>query len=105
MQNFPLIALALVCVWLIVTPRIRTGILITTGLGMLCAGLLALMDDFSFNDRAIRFQLWGIGLIAAGFVWRYALRPLWLKLAMQGRRAHAGAKWFGFERRGERRSK
>lgn len=104
MQNFPLIALALVCLWLIVEPRVHTGILISAGLGALAIGLLALVDDSASSTRAIDLTFWGLTSVVMGLAWRYAVRPLWLRLAMRGRCAHACAKFFGFERRGERRS-
>lgn len=104
MQNFSTIVLVLVCVWLIVTPRYHTGVVITAGLGSLACGLLAGLDDSVFGDRASHLQLGGLLLIVWGLAWRLALRPGWLSLSMRWGKAHAFGRLWGIERREQRRS-
>lgn len=99
-----LVLLALVCLWLIVTPRYHTGVAITAGLGSLVCGVLASLDESAFGDRAARLQLAGVFAIAWGLMWRMVLRPLWLSLSMRWSKVHAFGRLWGVERRHQRRS-
>ena len=87
------------CLWLIVSPSIKTGICITTGLWLLATGNVANIDPDALVLRAYQLRLWGVLLILWGVIWMFLLRPAWLRLSMKWRAAHAGAKWFGLEHR------
>lgn len=87
------------CIWLITTPRVHTGILITAGLVLIACGNLGMMDQFSFTVRAYELRTEGMALIAWGLFWRLAALPWWRKnLADQGF-ARALARHVGVDRR------
>ncbi|MEY5097290.1 MAG: hypothetical protein RJA36_9 [Pseudomonadota bacterium] len=69
------IAVAMVCLWAIVSPKVHTGILPTTGLGAIFIAALWSLDDWAPAPTVVDVMLGGIGLIGLGVVWRVYRKP------------------------------
>jgi len=69
------IAVALVCLWAIVSPKVHTGILPTIGLGAIFIAALWSLDDWAPAPTVVDVMLGGIGLIGVGVLWRAYRKP------------------------------
>lgn len=75
------LVLALGCLWAVLSPRVRDGIVIKCGLGLASLGFAALgaalADDLSpvVVERALGLQHAGLLVIAAGVAWRWWRSP------------------------------
>jgi hypothetical protein len=75
-----LIVVILLCLWGIVSHRVRTGVLATLGLTLIAAGCAAALDDYSLLARAFRIVVIGAALLGVSVFGtylrgRYDVRP------------------------------
>ena len=104
-MNPPLLLfVAVVCIWLIRTPRVHTGVFGTAGLVLVACGCLAALDEGASADRAFTIRSWGLAAIGWGAVWRFLIRPKWLEWADNHDWFYHCARWAGIEKRAARRS-
>lgn len=101
MQESLSLLVIFICLGLVVS-KVQTGIVITLGLTVLAAGCIGTLDPWAWSDRALRLMFWGIGLVSLGIIWRYGVRPVWLRLSMRWDAAHQLAHLLGFEQRAHR---
>lgn len=68
------VAVAALCLLVVVSPRINTGIVPTAGLTVIGAAALWAVDDFSMPSDVLEMLLAGLGLLGFGVVWRVWVR-------------------------------
>jgi hypothetical protein len=69
------VAVAFLCLWAIVSPKVHTGILPTIGLGAIFVAALWSLDDWAPAPTVVDVMLGGVGLIALGVLWRVYRKP------------------------------
>ena len=99
MTVFELLFIAAVCLWLVITSRVHTGIINTIGLVLIACGCLAGTDANAFGERAVEVRTWGLITIGWGLIWKLMLRPAWLRLSNSYRLFFYPARWAGIEKR------
>lgn len=77
MSNLLLLYIACVSLWAIISPRVPTGVLGTTGLTFIACGCLAELDPNSYVHLHLR--TYGLALVCTSMAWRYAGRDWWIK--------------------------
>lgn len=77
------------CVWAIVSPHVPTGILATTGLGVLALATLWSLDVTRDEEMIVNAMIGGMGLVGAGV----ALRVLRRRSPHMRRLSDWGADW------------
>lgn len=65
---------AALCLWAIISHRVPTGVLITTGLGAIFVVAVWSVDDGFDHGAAFEIMLGALGLIGAGVAWRCGRR-------------------------------
>lgn len=98
-QNAVLIFTIVGCMWLIVSPRVHTGIVITSGLMLTVCGTLAALDESAFWGRGYELRSDGIALTLWGVIWQNIVLPQWRRHLMTWGLAYAIARHIGVERR------
>lgn len=68
-------AVACLCLWAIVSPRVHTGILPTIGLGAIFVAAIWSLDDWAPAPTVVDVMLGGIGLVGLGVLWRVYRSP------------------------------
>lgn len=64
------LAVAGMCVWFIISPRVPSGILGTTGLGVIAVAALFSLDVWARPEQIANTLFGGLGLIGASIGWR-----------------------------------
>lgn len=75
LHDYVTVAVMGLCMWAIISPKVHTGILPTTGLGAIIVAALWSLDDWAPAPTVVDVMLGGIGLIGVGVLWRAYRKP------------------------------